>query len=244
MKVHFRNAFSGKILVTQMNDHILDRPNWSALTSTHAPFSAGSQYARRFENDISPFAGARDESTQSLSDLTALIPDNGQILIAQAERIISPPKTRSIFAGTAHQMIYEGIEPGPVSQHPIERLTNTNSPAMQELAALTKPGPFLQRTHLLGEFWGVKNDYQLIAMAGERLRQPGFTEISGVCTHPNHQGKGLGRDLCIKVMCRIIERGEIPYLHVFSNNSNAIKLYENLGFRVRKAMHVAALVKA
>ena len=91
-------------------------------------------------------------------------------MIAQAEPIISPPNTRSIFAGRAYQMIYEGDEQAPVYQHTIERLTNADSPAMQELAALTKPGPFLQRTHLLGEFWGVKRNGQLIAMAGERLK--------------------------------------------------------------------------
>jgi ribosomal protein S18 acetylase RimI-like enzyme len=227
-----------------MDDHILDRPIWSALTTTHSHFSIGSQRARRFESDISPFAAARDESEQSLSDLAALIPDNGQILIAQTKPIIPPFKTRPKFTATAYQMVYEGGEFTSEYKYIIDPLTLSDGPAMMELAAQTKPGPFLDRTHLLGEFWGVKKEGQLIAMAGERLKQPGFTEISGVCTHPDFQGKGLGRELCIAVSLRITDRGETPYLHVFSDNSPAIKLYNKLGFNTRRTMQVAALENA
>ena len=231
-------------MVITMDSHILDRPIWSSLTSSHANYSIGSQRARRFETDISPFAAARDESELSLSDLATIIPDNGQILIAQTEPIIIPSKTRAKLTTTAYQMVYQGSDIAPQYQHVIEPLTLSDGPNMLELAGLTKPGPFLDRTHLLGEFWGVKKQGQLIAMAGERLKQPGFTEISGVCTHPDHQGKGLGRELCIAVSLRITDRGETPYLHVFSDNTSAIKLYEKLGFYTRKTMHVAALENA
>ena len=227
-----------------MDNHILDRPIWSSLNSAHAHFSVGSQCARRFECDISPFAAARDESAQSLSDLAELIPDDGQIMIAQAKPIIPPFKTRTKFTTTAFQMVHQGGSFATKNKHIVEPLTLSDGPAMLELAALTKPGPFLDRTHLLGEFWGVKKDGQLIAMAGERLKQPGFTEISGVCTHPDFQGKGLGRELCITLLIRINDRGETPYLHVFSNNTHAIELYEKLGFNTRQTMQVAALEKA
>ena len=94
---------------------------------------------------------------------------------------------------------------------------------------------------MLGDFFGVKHDGRIIAMAGERLKQPGFTEISGVCTHPDYQRQGLGRELCKTLMARILDRKECPYLHVFTNNTGAIKLYEELGFRIRKEIHVAQL---
>lgn len=227
-----------------MAEHILDRPVWTSLTSSHAEFSVGAGAARRFESDISPFAAARDESPQSLGDLAELIGDDAQMLIAQAQPIIIPSGTSAQLETTAYQMIYNNAVAPPITNHAIVPLTTSDSLAMQELAALTRPGPFLQRTHLLGEFWGVKKQGQLIAMAGERLKQPGYTEISGVCTHPDFQGKGLGSQLCIAVLHAILERGETPYLHVFSDNTHAIKLYQKLGFSSRKTMHVAVLEKA
>jgi predicted GNAT family acetyltransferase len=224
-----------------MDNHILDRPVWSSLTSVHAHFSAGSNLARRFQDDISPFAAARDESTQSLSGLAELIPATGNIMVAQANPIICPPDSRATVVTTAAQMLFCESKIQPEKYHTIEQLNKYDAPAMLALATLTKPGPFLNRTHLLGEYLGVKHDGHLIAIAGERLKQPGYTEISGVCTHPDYQGRGLARELCINLVARIVDRGEKPYLHVFTNNTHAISLYEKLGFRLRRTIHVAQL---
>ncbi len=224
-----------------MNSHILDRPIWTSLNSVHAKFSFGSNLARRFPDNISPFAAAQDESAQSLLKLAELIPEGGSIFVGQANAIVCPPGTRAAMRASAAQMLFDDCEIQLENNPAIERLGNADASDMLELADLTNPGPFAEQTHLLGEYFGVKQDGRLIAMAGERLKQPGFTEISGVCTHPDFQRQGLARELCKTLVSRIIYRKECPYLHVFSNNAGAIKLYERLGFRIRKEIHVAQL---
>ena len=112
---------------------------------------------------------------------------------------------------------------------------------MLALARLTKPGPFFSRTHELGDFVGVKEAGELVAMAGERLKLPGFTEVSGVCTRPGHRGRGYAAALMRLVASRIVARGETPFLHAYAHNTGAIGLYETLGFRVRRVMTLTEL---
>ena len=224
-----------------MQDHILDRPIWSSLTSVHAQFAVGVRNARRFQDDINPLGAARDESPQSLADLAELIPPGGHIVTAQAEPIVVPPGTHAVITATVAQMLQEGEEARPSGRHAVERLVETDAAEMLALVELTKPGPYSLRASRLGEYWGIKLDGRLVAMAGERMKQPGFTEISGVCTHPDFQGRGLGRELCLTLLARLAERGETPYLHAFSSNARAIGLYETLGFRIRRQLNVAQI---
>ena len=114
---------------------------------------------------------------------------------------------------------------------------------MVELATLTKPGPFGLRTHELGTYVGIRCEGKLVAMAGERLKVLGYTEISAVCTHPDHTGKGYARVLMEEIMRGIGERGEIPFLHVRRDNTRAVALYERLGFGTRSTVHYAVLRK-
>jgi predicted GNAT family acetyltransferase len=113
---------------------------------------------------------------------------------------------------------------------------------MFDLARLTQPGPFFGRTHRLGDFVGVKTAAgRLAALAGERMRLPGFTEVSGVCTHPDHRGHGYAAALTSLVAGRIEARGETPFLHVFAHNTGAIRIYEALGYRIRCEMKLTLL---
>jgi len=112
---------------------------------------------------------------------------------------------------------------------------------MLALTALTKPGPFGTRTHELGTYIGLREEGKLVAMAGERLKVPGYTEISAVCTHPEHNGKGYAGLLMTEIMHRIRDRGETAFLHVRQDNARAITLYERLGFQARKLLHFAVL---
>jgi predicted GNAT family acetyltransferase len=123
----------------------------------------------------------------------------------------------------------------------IAGLTEADAPEMLALAQLTEPGPFLARTHLMGSFVGVREGGRLLGMAGERLRLPGYTEVSGVCTHPDARGRGFARRLSAAVAARIEAQGEQPFLHAWSSNRAAIALYESLGFVQRAEVHVAVL---
>jgi predicted GNAT family acetyltransferase len=226
-----------------MTDGGLCRPVWTALTTRQAAFGVGGDRARRFAPDIGPLAAARDDSPESLAALAELLPEDGTLLLLQADAIIVPTGAVAVTTAPGVQMVAERLVPAP-SDAPIERLTDADGPAMLALAALTKPGPFAPRTPSLGEFWGVKERGILVAMAGERMKHEGFTEVSGVCTHPGARGRGLGRSLSAVVAARVLERGETPYLHAYAKNTVAIHLYESLGFRLRREMNVAVLRRA
>jgi predicted GNAT family acetyltransferase len=111
-------------------------------------------------------------------------------------------------------------------------LTETDVPEILDLVERTKPGPFAKRTIEMGHYLGIRRDGRLIAMAGERLRLPGWTEISAVCTDPDFRGQGLAARLTMAVAAGILGRGELPFLHAAATNTDAIRLYEGLGFQV------------
>jgi predicted GNAT family acetyltransferase len=233
-----------------MRKHPLDRPIWSALTSRHAPFSEGGSLARRYVPSIWPFIAARDDSPESQQALADLVREDESLLLVQADNIVQPPGMAvsivqppgmvSLSSGALVQMIAE--RPSIVEHDSlIEQLHEADAPAMQALAELTKPGPFSPHALNLGEFWGVKENGALVAMAGERMKQDGFTEISGVCTHPDARGRGLARLLSMFMGGRILRRGETPFLHVLTTNTAAISLYQSIGFALRSAMNFAVI---
>jgi predicted GNAT family acetyltransferase len=143
-----------------------------------------------------------------------------------------PPGLAVVKQAMLAQMVLER----PVAAEPVEflELGDADAPEMVALATLTEPGPFVEATHRLGEFIGIRIDGQLVAMSGERMRAPGLTEVSAVCTHPDWRGRGLAGKLMRVVMARIVARGETPFLHSYASNAGAIALYEKLGFRVRR----------
>jgi predicted GNAT family acetyltransferase len=219
---------------------LLERPVWTALVARQAAFAIGGDHARRFVAEVGPLASARDNSPESLRALAELVPPTGTLLLLQAHAIVVPPGTVAVTTAAGVQMIASRIISPPIDDR-IERLTEHDEPAMFALATLTKPGPFAARTPSLGEFWGVKDRGVLVAMAGERMKQDGFTELSGVCTHPDARGRGLARLLSAWVAARIAARGETPYLHAYASNAAAIELYRSLGFTLHREMHVAAI---
>lgn len=221
----------------------LERPIWDALHGRHAAFAIGDDRARRFIPAIGNLACARDDDPASLAALAALVPPTGSLLLVQAPAIVLPPGTVAVTAADGVQMIAERAIAAPTDPRTaqIERLGAAEAPAMLALAQLTKPGPFGLRNHELGEFWGIRERGALIAMAGERLAHAGFTEVSGVCTHPDARGRGLARLLSTWVGARITARGATPYLHAYASNTAAIELYRSLGFAVSRAMHVMAI---
>ena len=123
-------------------------------------------------------------------------------------------------------------------------LSSADVPEMLELVRLTEPGPFLQRTIELGKYVGIRRHGALVAMAGERLRFDGWTEISAVCTAPAYRGQGLASRLVSTLVADIQQRSDRVFLHVLTANSNAIRLYEGLGFHARRSRTISVLTRA
>lgn len=212
---------------------------WSALATRHAGLAICQGKARRYQPDIGPICDTPDESDASIADLGDLIARTGPVAVGHVPEVICPPGACVIGSGRYPQMLFDGAAPEIDDTIPIRRLGDAEAAAMCALAALTNPGPFAPRTHELGEYWGVFEGDHLVAMAGERMKQPGFSEISAVCTHPEHIGRGYAGALCRLLLNHILARGEQPYLHVHGENARAVGLYESLGFRQRAVMNVA-----
>jgi len=225
--------------------HPLDRPVWSALTSRQAHLALGSADAVQLPPDYGPFAAAATRGPASLAALRRLQVGPDGLWLVEAEPPFEAAPAGFAIGGEAHldQMLLERLTPGPALAE-IEALTDGDAPQMRALAQLTRPGPFAARTHQLGDFFGVKEDGRLIAMAGERMRATGYTEVSGVCTHPDARGRGLAEALTRHVAERILARGEGAFLHVYPTNAGAIALYEKLGFRKRRTLTATILTRA
>jgi predicted GNAT family acetyltransferase len=219
--------------------HPLDRPAWSALTTRQAHLARGDDRALRFDPDYGLFAAAANDNADATAALAALVPESGAIGLVEAGDM-PWPSGLAVKDAICNQMVADHIVPA-APKFSITSLGDDDADEMLALAALTQPGPFFRKTHRLGEFIGVKQDGKLVAMAGERMKPAGFTEVSGVCTHPDHRGKGYAGGLMRIVGERILARGETPFLHVYADNAGAIALYETLGFRFRAALHFTLL---
>ncbi|WP_421915232.1 GNAT family N-acetyltransferase [Mesorhizobium sp.] len=223
--------------------HVLDRPVWSALETRHRYFAQGGRLARRYSPSIALFAATAADDAESLRALGELVGPGESMIMAQADAIALPAGLSATSSASAMQMV--GEQPlQAVRDERVQRLTQHDIPEMLALASLTKPGPFTSGALSLGDFWGVKVEGRLVAMAGERMKQPGYTELSGVCSHPEFRGAGLGRLMSLFVANQIFARGEVPYLHAYATNAAAIRLYESIGFRLRSAINVAVVQRA
>jgi ribosomal protein S18 acetylase RimI-like enzyme len=229
--------------------HPLDNPIWQSLTTCHASIALIFNSARKFPPEISVLAGLAEPTPESYDSLASLLePGKTVNLFLQAPP--DPPLAWSIVStGPLLQMLYDrSARAKGFSSHDVRlkqsdfiRLTQADVPEMLALTKLTIPGPFGTRTNEMGEYWGIRSTEMLAAMAGERLRLPGYTEISAVCTHPDHLGHGYASALIGMLMDRICSRGELPFLHVRPQNTRAIHVYERLGFRKRTSLHYVVL---
>ncbi|MFC7310419.1 GNAT family N-acetyltransferase [Streptomyces monticola] len=212
--------------------HPLDNPALASLAGPHAHFAERRGRVLRYPVDVSPWLALPDDpDARDWADVAALAGPGTELALAASEAV-APDGWESTFHVEGVQLVDDGIR----AAHDPEavRLGPDDVPEMLDLVARTRPGPFLPRTVEMGTYLGIRRGGALVAMAGERLRPPGYTEISAVCTDPDFRGQGLGGRLVLAVSAGIRERGEIPILHTGAQNTGAIRLYENLGFRLRK----------
>ena len=223
---------------------MLDRPVWAALSTRHLPLSVGGALARRYAADVNLFASACDDTPAALRALADLVQPGERVFVLQVPEIVVPAGLVAVKAAKGVQMVATGKMQATGADEDIVELTAADAAEMLALATLTEPGPFLTRTHAMGVFRGIRIDGRLAAMAGERFRFPGHTEVSGVCTHPDFRGRGLARRLSTAVAAGIESRGERPFLHAWKTNRAAISLYESLGFEIRAEVDVKVLARA
>jgi len=219
-------------------EHPLDNPIWSALSGPNAKYAIGQGKALHFQRDVTPFSAISEPSDEAYADLAVHLPTDA---LARMFR----PCMEPLPSGWEHvedfpllQFVADAAPRSATESMAVSRLLAEDLPAMLALVEATEPGPFGARTPEMGAYFGVRENGHLIAMAGERMRVPGYVELSAICTHPEARGRGLAALLMRRLMADAFQRGETPFLHVVASNVAAIALYEKLGFRLRKTLHV------
>lgn len=224
--------------------HVLDNPVWSSVRGAHgglASLAGNPPRAGRYRHDISPFGAVADPSDpRSWRALDELLEGHGVVVLVDPERI---PEAWVVtrLAGGAQMVgtdLRDAVEPEAL---PLGAADVTD---MLALVERTRPGPFLARTYEMGNYFGIRREGALVAMAGERLHPDGWTEISAVCTDAASRGQGLATRLVQMVASGIRARGEEPFLHVAETNANAIRLYKSIGFHVRRTVDFVAVKRA
>jgi ribosomal protein S18 acetylase RimI-like enzyme len=211
--------------------HVLDNAAWAALTGPQAHLAERRGSAGRFLPEVSPFTAVADPADPGVwADLAALLGPGASF--ALAGDLVPPDGWAAGGPLEGVQLVATAVRPALDPE--AVRLGPADVPEMLELVARTDPGPFRPRTVEMGAYYGIRRQGRLVAMAGERLRPPGWTEVSAVCTDPEHRGQGLAGRLVRHTAAGVAARGETPFLHAAAGNTGAIRLYESLGFTLRR----------
>ncbi|WP_330328376.1 GNAT family N-acetyltransferase [Streptomyces sp. NBC_00536] len=219
---------------------VLDNPVWAALDGPHRGLAetGPAGLAARYPAAVSPFAALADpEDPHAWADLAALAGPAQELWVTG---LLTPP------AGWETLMSLPGVQLDGRAVRGKEDpeaviLGPSDVPEMLELAGLTRPGPFGERTVELGTYLGIRREGRLVAMAGERMRPTGWSEISAVCTHPDHRGAGLAGRLIRAVVATVEDRGDNPFLHAAAQNTGAVGLYLSMGFTLRREPYFIGL---
>ena len=212
---------------------ILDNPAWHALRTHNRALGSVQEGLAYFLPEVSPFVAVEGPALAGLPALYEAISFDHNVIFVSNENVEIPAPWQVLAAVPGYQMLYQGPVL-PESDGPATiPLTTVNVPEMVALTSLTAPGPFSTETIRFGHYEGIFDHGNLVAMAGQRMHPEGYAEISAVCTHPDHLGKGYARHLLLRQVNRIQLAGEQPFLHVRTDNARAIGVYESLGFKIR-----------
>ncbi|MET9533041.1 GNAT family N-acetyltransferase [Streptomyces sp. NPDC006649] len=211
--------------------HLLDNAAWAALAGPHRRFAETVGSAARYRTDVAPFVALADPASPAAwDDLAVLVGPGEQTAVTGVTAV--PDGWETVRSGTGVQLVADTLRTARDPE--AVRLTPADVPEMLDLVSRTRPGPFLPRTIELGAYWGIRRGGRLVAMAGERLRPPGHTEISAVCTDAGHRGQGFATRLVRHVADGVRDRGDTPFLHAAAENENAVRLYLSMGFVLRR----------
>ena len=214
----------------------LDNPVWHALAGHQAHLATGTAAALRFDPTVALFVGFPDPAGIGVAAITDMLAPGEIALLFNASPVDIPADCTTVYTGEAAQMVCDRLAPldsTTTAAYDIITLGDNDVADMLALVKLTEPGPFFERTHVLGEYIGIRHGDQLVAMAGHRMHVGDATEISAVCTHPDARGRGYAAALVHHLASRLIANGQRPFLHVVVDNTAAIRVYERLGFSHR-----------
>ncbi|MGG9962490.1 GNAT family N-acetyltransferase [Ferruginibacter sp. SUN106] len=217
--------------------YLLHNPVYNALRSGDEALCFGTDNVKYFDEAVSPFVGFDENYTNGFDDLHDLLPAGRKILYAIPSPVPPPPGWQVQHDIKGLQFVYEGVKDIKNEFADVQPLKEKHIPEMVQLAALTKPGPFGTGTIKFGSYHGIFNNDKLVAMTGQRLHVQNYTEISAVCTHPDHLGKGYAYTLLQHQLQLILQQGQHPFLHVREDNDRAIALYKRLGFTICRPMN-------
>lgn len=216
---------------------LLANPIWNALSSDQLALAAGAPPARRFPEHIGPLAGVATEGDYSA--LTPLFTVGTVAALFFAQPTLPVAGWSQLRSGSLTQMVCRNPALIDDTAGRVRQLTAADAEAMLALATLTEPGPFRLRTHELGNFYGIFDGTQLMAMAGQRMLLPGLGEVSAVCTHPDARGRGYAALVMSAAMREFMAQERQPFLHALSSNEAALKVYRRLGFREERQIEYA-----
>lgn len=218
-------------------EQLLNNPVYNALLSGDASLGFGNNTVKVFVEEVSPFAGFQENNESGFTELYNLLGAGRKILYATRNTISEPAGWQLTHHIQGMQFVFTGNPIVHIDAHNLVALQSNHVDEMIALARLTKPGPFNKRTIDFGHYNGIFENNKLVAMTGQRLHVHNYTEVSAVCTHPQHMGKGHAALLVRHQLNIICGTGDIPFLHVRADNERAIALYVGLGFTQNGAMH-------
>jgi GNAT superfamily N-acetyltransferase len=220
----------------------LENPIWNALTTSHSHLSVGDGLARMYNPSFTTLAGMIEPSAEALDSLAKVISGGKRVGLFLTKEPTLPPSLSCLRTGFLVQMICDSLI--DCRTQDMVELGKADVPDMKELATITQPGPFADRTIEFGTFLGIKDGPKLVAMTGERMNIENAKEVSAVCTLPDYQGRGYARALVHEKTRRILEGGNTPFLHVLQENIAGIKTYESIGFKQSRVFYLMVVAPA
>jgi ribosomal protein S18 acetylase RimI-like enzyme len=215
---------------------VLDNPIWHALNSSDSDKNIGNTEIAWFDASIAPFIGMPNWEETSQRKLLQEAPSERSWFLLIADEVQFIPEYNIVFSIPLYQFVCNNVGPEPKTKYQIQ-ITPLNSSHVEEmiaLTAMTKPGPFMQRTIEFGNYHGIFVNRKLVAMGGERMHINNYTEISAICTHPDFQGQGFGAAITHFLAKSVIRKGQTPFLHARVDNNKAMDVYRRQGFEMRK----------
>ena len=211
----------------------LDNPVWYSLLETNKDICLDYGHIKFYDPGYCPF-GAFENSRENdrFMDQYSELTDNFYIVGAKPE---FSKNLRLKHELVCLQMILDQKMDNEI-RDTIVRLNGRRENDLFNLVNLVQPGFFKRRTAMMGDYFGIFSNHELVAVTGERMKMNGYTEVSAVVTHPQHTGKGYAKQLIAHTVNRIFDMNKIPYLHVSRENKVAINLYEKCGFTTRTSV--------